>query len=81
MEANEAKKTVSEITTDILESRGDMGLSQVRKWTGAYSYWADACEVLTAQEIDDAMWDGLRAYTDSLADAHEDADFEGYAAR
>jgi len=65
MTTNEAQKTVSEITTDILESRGDMGLNQVHKWTRAYSHWADACETLTAEEIGDAMHDGLRAYTEA----------------
>lgn len=76
MTNEQAKTTVAEITTDVLERRGDMSLSQVRRWTGAYSYWAGAVEVLTAEEVEEAMYVGLRVFTDALADQHEEAMYE-----
>lgn len=71
-----ASVTIREITADVLRAHGDISLAQARKWAAAgYSNWRAACEVLTAEEVADAMSVGQRAYTDSLADAYEDASF------
>lgn len=76
MNATEAKHTISEIAGDIIRKRGDIHTSRVKQWGNAYAWWRDACELLTVDEIDDAIWEGRREFLDALADDHEEARFE-----
>ena len=55
MTKDEAIATISDIGEDVIERRGDMAASQVGVWGVAYSHWADAAELLTAEEITDAI--------------------------
>lgn len=76
MTASEAKKTISEITADIIGKRGDISTSRVRAWAAAYTHWRAACEPLSKDEIDEAIFEGRMGLLDSLADDHESATYE-----
>jgi len=55
----EAIETVTEIARDIVESHGASNESMVRARVASYSHWDSACKVLTAEQISDAIREGI----------------------
>lgn len=51
----QAAETVSDIAQDIVERRGDMDDRGICKWAAAYTYWRDAADQLTTDELSEAI--------------------------
>ncbi len=70
MDANEAKKTIADITCDIIANRGGMDTSRIRQWGAAYAHWKAACEPLTLAEIDEAIAEGRTQFAEADAELY-----------
>jgi len=59
MDKKLAVETVTEIAQHIAENRGAINESMVMQHVSSYSNWRPACDVLTKQEVSDAIGDGI----------------------